>query len=78
MNINGVFYYRTTNQQGVVKLNINLEPKSYILTLKNPVTGELTSSNITVLSRLVENHDLVKYYKNKWELYSSHFYFLHS
>ena len=64
MNINGVFYYRTTNQQGVVKLNINLEPKSYILTLKNPVTGESASSNITVLSRLVENHDLVKYYKN--------------
>ena len=64
MNINGVFYYRTTNQQGVVKLNINLEPKLYILTLKNPVTGEFTSNNITVLSRLVENYDLVKYYKN--------------
>ncbi|MBR0057847.1 MAG: hypothetical protein IJP99_00730 [Methanobrevibacter sp.] len=64
MNINGVFYYRTTNQQGVAKLNINLEPKSYILTLKNPVTGEFTSNNITVLSRLVENYDLVKYYKN--------------
>ncbi|MBQ2635335.1 MAG: Ig-like domain repeat protein [Methanobrevibacter sp.] len=64
MNINGVFYYRTTNQQGVAKLNINLEPKLYILTLKNPVTGEFTSNNITVLSRLVENYDLVKYYKN--------------
>ena len=64
MNINGVFYYRTTNSQGILKLNINLEPKTYILTLKNPVTGELVSSNITVLSRLTENHDLVKYYKN--------------
>ena len=64
MNINGVFYYRTTNSQGILKLNINLEPKTYILTLKNPVTGELVSSNIAVLSRLTENHDLVKYYKN--------------
>ncbi len=64
MNINGVFYYRKTNEQGVVKLNINLEPKTYILTLKNPITGELKSNNITVLSRIVENYDLVKYYKN--------------
>ena len=64
MNINGVLYYRTTNQQGVVKLNINLEPSTYILTLKNPITGELVSNKITVLSRITENHDLVKYYKN--------------
>ena len=64
MNINGVFYYRKTNEQGVVKLNINLEPKTYILTLKNPITGELKSNNITVLPRIVENYDLVKYYRN--------------
>ena len=64
MNINGVFYYRTTNQEGIVRLNINLVPGTYVLTLKNPVTGELASNNITVLSRLIENHDLVKYYRN--------------
>ena len=64
MNINGVFYYRTTNQEGIVRLNINLGPGTYVLTLKNPVTGELASNNITVLSRLIENHDLVKYYRN--------------
>lgn len=64
MNINGVFYYRTTNSQGILKLNINLMPGSYVLTLKNPITGELVSNNITVLSKLVENHDLVKYYRN--------------
>ncbi|WP_407424486.1 C1 family peptidase [Methanobrevibacter sp.] len=64
MNINGVLYHRKTNEQGVVKLNINLEPKTYILTLKNPITGELKSNNITVLPRIVENYDLVKYYKN--------------
>jgi C1A family cysteine protease len=64
MNINGVFYYRTTNSQGILKLNVNLMPESYILTLKNPITGELVSNNITVLSKLVENHDLVKYYRN--------------
>ncbi len=64
MNINGVFYTRKTNEYGLVRLNINLMPDKYILTITNPITGEETSNNITVLSRLVENHDLVKYYKN--------------
>ncbi|MBR6025087.1 MAG: Ig-like domain repeat protein [Methanobrevibacter sp.] len=64
MNINGVFYKRSTDSNGVVKLTINLPPDSYILTVSNPVTGENAANNITVLSRFVENNDLVKYYKN--------------
>lgn len=64
MNINGVFYNRTTNSKGQITLNINLEPKSYILTVINPVTGENSACNITVLSKFKDNHDLVKYYKN--------------
>ena len=63
-NINGVYYTRTTNNQGIAKMNINLNPGTYILTAKNPVTNEMQSSTITVLSSIVENHDLVKYYKN--------------
>ena len=31
-NINGVFYNRTTNDSGYVKLNINLQPGRYIIT----------------------------------------------
>ena len=64
MNINGVFYYRTTDSNGDVRLNINLNSGNYILTVTNPVTGENSASHITVLSRLVENNDLVKYYRN--------------
>ena len=64
MNINGVFYYRTTDSNGDVRLNINLDSGNYILTVTNPVTGENSASHITVLSRLVENNDLVKYYRN--------------
>ena len=64
MNINGVMYYRTSSDAGVVRLNLNLEPGIYQLTLTNPVTGEMKTSYITILSKLVENHDLVKYYKN--------------
>ena len=41
-----------------------MPPNTYILTVTNPVTGEKAANNIKVLSRLVENKDLVKYYKN--------------
>ena len=29
-NINGVFYKKTTNTEGIAKLNINLDPGKYI------------------------------------------------
>ena len=64
MNINGVFYTRKTNSDGIARLNLNLIPGKYVLTVYNPVTGEKAANNITVLSRLVENNDLVKYYRN--------------
>ncbi len=62
-NINGVFYQRKTNENGVAKLNINLLPGKYILTATNPVNGETYSNNITVLTTL-EASDMVKYYRN--------------
>ena len=49
MNINGVFYNRTTNENGTAKLNINLNPGVYILTAVDPFTGLQMSYNITVL-----------------------------
>ena len=49
MNINGVFYTRTTNENGTARLNINLEPGEYILTAKDPFTGLEMSYVITVL-----------------------------
>ena len=63
-NIHGVFYVRTTNATGWAKLNINLEPGEYIITALNPVTGESRSNNITVISLIVENKDIVKYFRN--------------
>ena len=53
MNINGVFYNRTTNENGTAKLNINLEPGEYILTATDPLTGLQMSYNITVLPVLL-------------------------
>ena len=64
-NINGVFYNRTiSGDKGLAKLNINLEQGEYIITAINLETGEKTSNNITVLSRLIENKDITKYFKN--------------
>lgn len=63
-NINGVFYKRTTDSKGVAKMNINLIPKTYIITAINPKTKEMFTNKITVKPTIIENHDLTKYYKN--------------
>ena len=64
ININGVFYTKTTDANGMAQLNINLPPGTYILTATNPSTGEMHTTNVTVLSNIVENYDLTKYYRN--------------
>ena len=64
-NINGVFYTRQVNGiKGSARLNINLIPGVYVLTAYNPLNGERISNIVTVISWIVENDDLVKYYKN--------------
>ena len=64
MNIHGVFYTRKTNDAGIVKLNINLNPGKYILTLYYPNSTNIRSSfNITVLSTIIIS-DLYKVFKN--------------
>ena len=63
-NINGVLYTRKTNEKGIARMNINLNPGTYIITAYNPNSTEQYSNNITVLSSIVENYDLTKYYKN--------------
>ena len=62
-NINGVFYTRQTNENGVARLNINLRPGEYILTAINLVNSESEGFNITVKS-LIESNDLTKHYRN--------------
>lgn len=62
-NINGVFYQRKTNENGVAKLNINLNPGEYILTAINPINNEMHSSNVKVLSTISAD-DLTMEYKD--------------
>ena len=64
-NINGVMYDRKiTGDKGLAKLNINLQQGEYIITATNLNTTEMSSNNITVLSRIIENNDLTKFYRN--------------
>lgn len=62
-NINGVFYTRQTNQNGVAKLNINLRSGDYILTAYNPNDGFSYSNNIKVLPT-INASDLEKIYRD--------------
>ncbi|WP_409200097.1 hypothetical protein [Methanobrevibacter sp. DSM 116169] len=53
MNINGVFYERKTDSEGIAKLNINLNPGEYIITVYHPDTNLTFSNIITVLPTLI-------------------------
>ena len=45
-NINGIFYYRTTDSNGQAKLNINLQPGEYIIT--SSYNGASIGNKVTV------------------------------
>ena len=62
MNINGVFYTRMTNEWGIARLNINLGPGNYVLTVTNQF-GHSYSNNIVVLPTLSAK-DLYMNYKD--------------
>ena len=62
-NINGVFYTRTTNENGTARLNINLNPNNYTITAINPINDELYSNNIEVLPTIFAE-DLIMDYRD--------------
>ena len=69
-NINGVMYMRYINgSEGRARLNLNLEQGEYIITAINPITDENAANNITVLSKIINNNNLVKYYRNDSQYY---------
>ena len=58
-NIHGVFYTRTTNATGHVRLPINIEPGEYLITSYYKDCRE--SNKITVLPRLITSDVVMKY-----------------
>ncbi|WP_407378939.1 hypothetical protein [Methanobrevibacter sp.] len=69
-NINGVFYTRHTNQNGVARLNINLNPGEYVITAYNSNDGFAHSNNITVLPT-INGSDLVKIYRDSHQYWAT-------
>lgn len=63
-HLNGINYNRITDSNGRAKLNINLDPGTYIVTARNSNTTEMIENKIVVLPNIVENNDLEKYYRN--------------
>ena len=63
--INGVTYTRTViNDQGKAILNINLNPGTYYIVSTNLVSHESVTNTILILSKVANNENLVKYYRN--------------
>ena len=60
-NINGVFYTRTTDDEGIAMLNINLIPGDYIITVN--YNGQYACNDIMVLETLV-TQDLSMNYRD--------------
>ena len=58
-NINGVFYERKTNDEGIAGLNLNLEPNNYIITAM--YEGCAVSNNIKI-KHILHAEDLTKKY----------------
>ncbi|WP_409199684.1 hypothetical protein [Methanobrevibacter sp. DSM 116169] len=52
LNINGVFYTRYTDNNGIAILNINLNPGTYIITIEHPYNKEKRSNLIDVKQTL--------------------------
>ena len=63
--INDIEYERTTDEEGIARIAINLAAGNYTIQSINPNTGEVKNNTITVLPRIVENNDLEKFYRNE-------------
>lgn len=70
ININGVFYNRTTNESGIAKLTINLYTGNYTLTVLNPSNGEKASFMVSVLP-LIDVKDCTVGFQNGGRYYAT-------
>ena len=60
--IDGKIYTYTTYPNGIIRLNINLNPGKYPITAFNPKTGENKTNTLTIFNRLMENKNIVNYF----------------
>ena len=62
-NINGVYYERTADSNGIARMNINLNPGNYTITAISSFNNEMHSNNIEVLPT-ISAEDLTMNYKD--------------
>lgn len=62
--IDGIKYTYKTDDFGEINVNMELPPKSYLVTVINPDTGEYIECNIDVFAPIMENKNIVMYYNN--------------
>ncbi|WP_458452966.1 Ig-like domain repeat protein [Methanobrevibacter sp.] len=55
-------YHLKTDDEGIVKLTIDLTPGTYSMKITNPATLEVKTQNIKVVSRITENKAITMYY----------------
>ena len=60
--INGKVYGVKTLANGIVRLNININPGTYKITAVNPQTGEKVVNTIRIYTKIMGNKDLTQYY----------------
>jgi len=57
----GKTYSSKTLPNGILRVNINLAPGKYDITVVNPVTGQNITNSIFIFQKLMENHDVIVY-----------------
>jgi len=62
ITMNGVTQTLSTDSNGQIRLNINLNPGSYSVAVENLETGEVKTQGIQVVPRLAGNSNIVMYY----------------
>jgi hypothetical protein len=62
LKINSDIYKIKTDENGVAKFNIDLNPGKYELEITNPVTHEIKTQIINVVARISDNHGFSMYY----------------
>ncbi len=60
--INGINHTYKTDSEGKIKLSMEFNPNSYIVTAINPITREYVENTVKVLSPISENKDLTMYF----------------
>lgn len=62
--IDGLKHVKTSDSNGEIRLNMEMTPKTYLVTVINPVSKEYAEKSIKVLHPISQNKDLTMYYNS--------------